>query len=61
LKAAGLRGLEVDKDSSDANKRFKRNEGGRGSRGGTAKRKRPVKITNTHLEGLVDFEAIKRA
>lgn len=61
LKAAGLKGLEVDRDSAEAQRRLKRSEGGKGSRGGSTKRKRPVKITNTHLEGLVDFEAIKRA
>lgn len=52
LSAAGYKGVAVQPRSDDAS--AKRSASGSAKKN-TKKTRRPVKITNTHLEGLVDF------
>ena len=53
LEAAGFKGIEVVHQE----KRLKRPSG---SESKSSKRKRPIKITNTHLAGIVDFDTLQR-
>lgn len=52
LEAAGFKGLEVSYQPKKLKKASASDSKG-------SKRRRPVKITNVHLEGLVDFDSIQ--